>query len=219
LFNYPTPFPERKKKLKIKTNLTAATVICALIGVALGCLIKDLPESLDLVDIIRAIFVVSGIFTLVSSIPDVVYAVICFGTFRGTVDLISALLGEISGFVLIYLHDEIFVYIIVAYLIIFPLVRILAGATKEEKRARFKRLSPKIFTGVLLLAFLPVIAGLADAVFDTLLYWLGWGIIILSLIYLATSLFVIYLHPKFARSKKDEDTIYLDGDDFSEKKD
>jgi hypothetical protein len=50
--------------LKIKTNLTAATVICALMGVALGCLIKDLPESLDLVDIIRAIFVVSGVFTI-----------------------------------------------------------------------------------------------------------------------------------------------------------
>lgn len=188
-------------------------------GVALGCLIKDLPESLDLVDIIRAIFVVSGVFTLLSSIPDVVYAIICFGTFRGTVDLISAVLGVISGFVLIYLHDEIFVYIIVAYLIIFPLARILAGATKEERRARFKRLSPKIFIGILLLAFLPVIAGLADAVFDTLLYWLGWTVIILSLIYLAASLFVIYLHPKFARSKKDEDTIYLDGDDFSEKKD
>ena len=179
--------------MKIKTNLTAATIICALIGVAIGSLIKSLPESLDLADIIRAIFVVSGIFTLLSSIPDVVYAIICFGTFRGTVDLISAVLGVISGFVLIYLHDEIFVYIIVAYLIIFPTARILAGTTKDEKRARFKRLSPKIFTGILLLAFLPVIAGLADAVFNTLLYWLGWGIIILSLIYLVISLFIIHL--------------------------
>ena len=194
-------------------------MICALIGVAIGSLIKNLPESLDLTDIIRAIFVVSGIFTLLSSVPDVVYAIICFGTFRGTVDLISAVLGVISGFILIYLHDEIFVYIIVAYLIIFPIARILAGATKEEKRARFRRLSPKIFTGILLLAFLPVIAGLADAVFDTLLYWLGWGVIIISLIHLAISLFLIFLHPKFARSKKDEDTIYLDGENFSEKKD
>lgn len=205
--------------MKIKTNLTAATVICALIGVAIGSLIKSLPESLDLVNIIRAIFVVSGIFTLLSSIPDIVYAIICFGTFRGTVDLISAVLGVISGFILIYLHDEIFVYIIVAYLIIFPIARILAGATKEEKRARFKRLSSKIFTGVLLLAFLPVIAGLADTVFDALLYWLGWGIIILSLIYLVISLFIIHLYPKFARGKRDKDTVYLDEDDFSEKKD
>lgn len=188
-------------------------------GVALGFIIKNLPESLDLADIIRAVFVVSGIFTLLSSIPDAVYAVICFGTFRGTVDLISAVLGVISGFVLIYLHDEIFVCIIVAYLIIFPIARILAGATKEEKSARLKRLSPKIFTGVLLLAFLPVIAGLADTVFDILLYWLGWGVIILSLVHLVISLFVIYLHPKFAKNRKDEDTIYLDEDSFSEKKD
>ena len=203
----------------MKTHLTAATVICALMGVTIGAVIKSLPESLDLADIVRAIFVVSGISTILSSIPDIVYAVICFGTFRGAVDLVSALLGIISGFVLIYLHDEIFVYIIVAYLIIFPLVRILAGATKAEKRARFKRLFPKIFIGVLLLAFLPVIAGLADAVFDALLKWLGWAVIIISLIYLAVSLFMIYFHPKFAKSRDNESTIYLDEDDFAAKKD
>lgn len=188
-------------------------------GAAIGYIIKNLPENLDLADIISAIFVVSGIFTLLSSIPDVVYSVICFGTFRGTVDLVSAILGVISGFVLIFLHDEILVYAIVAYLIIFPTARILAGATKEEKRARFRRLSPKIFTGALLLAFLPVIAGLADTVFDIILKWLGWTIIILSLIYLIVSLFVIYLHPKFSKSQNDQNTIYLDDDDFSEKKD
>lgn len=188
-------------------------------GAMIGGIIKNLPESLDLADIISAIFVVSGIFTLLSSIPDVVYAIICFGTFRGTVDLISAVLGVISGFILIFLHDRILVYAILAYLIIFPTARILAGATKEEKRARFKRLFPKIFTGILLLAFLPVIAGLADSVFDALLKWLGCGIIILSVIYLAVSLFVIHLHPKFSQSQDKSDTVYLDDSDFSEKKD
>ena len=205
--------------MKIKTHLTAATIICSLIGVAIGSVIKNLPESLSLADIISAIFVVCGIFTLISSVPDVFYAILCFGTFRGTVDLISAIFGVISGFVLIFLHDEIFVYIIVAYLIIFPLARILTGATKKEKRARFKRLSPKIFTGIILIAFLPVISGFADSVFSVLLYWLGWGVIVISLIYLVVSLLVIHLHPKLSKSKDDPNTIYLDDDDFVEKSD
>lgn len=204
--------------MKAKTHLTAGAVICALIGAAIGNLIKNLPDQLDLADIISAIFVVSGVFTLLSSIPDFVYAVICFGTFRGAVDLFSAAVSVISGFILIFLHDEIIVPIIAAYLIIFPLARILAGATKDEKRARFKRLFPKILTGALLLAFLPAVSGLADTVFDVILKWVGWGIIILSLLFLIISLLVIHLHPKFSEKKKDDpNTIYVDGDDLNEK--
>ncbi|MBE6608375.1 MAG: hypothetical protein E7633_07450 [Ruminococcaceae bacterium] len=204
--------------MKTKTHLTAGAVISAAIGVTIGYIIKNLPENLDLADIISAIFVLTGIFTLLSSIPDFVYAIICFGTFRGAVDLISAIIGVISGFILIFLHDEIMTYVIMAYLIIFPIARILAGATKEEKRARFKRLSPKIFTGIILLAVLPAIAGFADTVFDIVLKCVGWGIIVISLIFLIVSLLVIHFHPKFSEKQNDRSTIYLDEDDFSEKK-
>lgn len=204
--------------MKIKTHLTAGAVICSLIGALIGGIIKNLPDQLDLADIISAIFVVTGVFTLISSIPDIVYAIICFGTFRGAVDLASAILGVASGFILIFLHDEILVYAIVAYLIIFPTVRILAGATKEEKKSRFKRLFPKIFTGILLIAALPAIAGLADTVFDIVLKWVGWGIIALSIVFLIVSLLVIHFHPKFSYKKQDDpNTIYVDDKDFKEK--
>ncbi len=204
--------------MKAKTHLTAGAVICAFIGAAIGDLIRKLPEHLDLADIISAIFVITGIFTLISSIPDIVYAVVCFGTFRGVVDIISAAISVISGFILIFLHDEIIVPIIAAYLIIFPLVRILAGATKEDKRARLRRLSPKILTGIILLALLPAVSGLADTVFGIILKWVGIAIIALSAVFLIVSLMLIHLHPKFSEKRKeDSNTIYLGKDDFSEK--
>ena len=92
------------------------------------------------------------------------------------------------------------------------------SATKEEKKSRFKLLFPKIFTGIILIAALPAIAGLADTVFDIVLKWVGWGIIALSIVFLIVSLLVIHFHPKFSYKKQDDpNTIYVDDKDFKEK--
>ncbi len=193
--------------MKTRTTLTAGAIISAAIGAFIGSLIKDLPKNLELSDIVSAFFIVTGVITLLSSVPDFIYAIICFGTFRGGVDLVSALIGVASGFILIFLHDEITVPIIAAYMIIFPLLRIFYAATKAERRDRCRRMIPKIITGVLLLAFLPVIIGIADTVFTLALQIIGWGIIALSAIFLIVFLIIIYKSPRIS-SKKDENTFW-----------
>lgn len=202
--------------MKAKTNLTAAAIICAIVGVLLGFFIKNFSASFSLSRLIEIIFIIFGVITLFSSIPEFFIAVANISSLPGKLSLISASIGVLFGFVMIFYHSRIIIPIIAAYLVIFPVVRILITRPKELRNMTAKALVPKIIIGILLIVFFPAASGLADTVFRVGLKIVGWAIIVISIVALVSFLIFLYARPK-ASKKADDGTIYLDDEDFNDK--
>ena len=201
--------------MKQRSSLTAGAVISAAFGILIGILIRNLPSHFSLSDLVGIIFIIFGVFTLISAIPEFFLAASNLSSLAGKLSLISATLGIASGLILIFYHNRIIIPIIAAYLVIFPIFEIACSRPKEYRTARAKALLPKIILGVFLIAFFPAASGIADKIFALILTILGWVIIGVSVIILVISLITIYSK----NNKKDEKdgTIYLEDEDFNDK--
>lgn len=203
--------------MKTRSTLTAGAVISAIFGVLIGNLIKNLPEHFGLSDLVGILFIIFGLLSVLSSIPTLVYSLSCLHTAGGKINLVLALINLAFGVALIFYHSEIVLIVAAAYLIIIPLMQIIF-CKKDQRRAAVRSLAPKIVIGILIVAFFPAAAGLADKVFALILQCVGWAIIAISVVFLAVSLFVLYIRPLFSKKRpKNDGTIYLDDEDFKDK--
>ena len=201
--------------MKQRSNLTAGAIISATFGILIGMLIKNLPNHFSLSDLVGVLFVVFGVFTLISAIPEFFIAASNLSTISGKLSLISAGLGIASGLILIFYHNRIIIPIIAAYLVILPIFEIVCARPKEYRATRLRALFPKIVIGVLLVVFFPAASGIADKIFALILAVLGWVIIGASIVTLFVSLVTLYA--KKPRNKENDGTIYLDDEDFNDK--
>ena len=201
--------------MKQRSTLTAGAVISAVFGILIGILIRNLPSHFSLSDLVGVIFVIFGVFTLLSAIPEFFIAIGNLSSLAGKLSLISAGLGIASGVILIFYHNRIIIPIIAAYLVILPIFEIVCARPKEYRASRARALFPKIVLGVLLIVFFPAASGIADKLFALILTILGWVIIGVSVLILLISLISIYS----GKSKKSnsDGTIYLDDEDFNDK--
>lgn len=167
---------------KIKKNLIIARVTGTLLGVLLGILVLVLaavlkPETLQL--IIQVTLIICGIFTIISNIPELVSGAANLNTSPGLVDFISAILGIAMGIALIFFQNTVLVVIIGAYMLLFPLLRILMA---QEKGKQFLREVWRLIMGVLVLVFLPTLLDATFTVVHILLLVVGWVVIAGSVI-------------------------------------
>lgn len=161
----------------LKKRLIVARVTGAVLGILLGVLILVLaavlkPETVQ--TIVRWTLIVCGIFTIISNIPELVSGAANIRTMLGRVDFISALLGISLGIALIFFQNTVLVVVIGAYLILFPLLRVLMA---QEKGKQFLREVWRLAMGVLLLVFLPMLLDAAFTVIRILLLIVGWAVI------------------------------------------
>lgn len=202
---------------KIKKNLIIARVTGTLLGVLLGILVLVLaavlkPETLQL--IIQVVLVICGIFTIISNIPELVSGAANLNTSSGLVDFISAILGIAMGIALIFFQNTVLVVIIGAYMLLFPLLRILMA---REKGKQFLREVWRLTMGVLVLVFLPMLLDAAFTVVHILLLVVGWIVIAGSVIAGVVSIVHIVcadLAGTASRTKRPSDsrrgTVYAD---------
>lgn len=201
--------------MKQRSNLTAGAIISAAFGILIGILIRNLPSHFSLSDLVGVVFIIFGVFTLISAIPEFFLAASNLSSLTGKLSLISATLGIASGLILIFYHNRIIIPIIAAYLVIMPILEIVFSRPKEYRASRAKALLPKIILGVLLIVFFPAASGIADKIFALILTIIGWVIIGASVIILVISL--ISIHSGKGKKQSDDGTIYLDDEDFNDK--
>jgi hypothetical protein len=205
--------------MKHRSTLTAGSVISAVVGILIGIFVKNLPDSMSFSELVGAIFVIVGVLSILSGIPGLVLGLSCSSTLVGKVNLVLSLLNLIFGFVLIFYHNEIVLLVVAAYLVIIPSLQIIFARGADMKKAAAKALAPRIVLGVLVIVFFNILSGAAEKVFEIALVCIGWVIIGISLLSLLTALFFLYVKPLFGRKRcADDGTIYLDDDDFNEKK-
>lgn len=152
-----------------KTSLIAILVIGAL-GVLCGALLL----AIDPAFLLKVLFVVMGVLTVLSAIPGLFAGLASPRTGTGRLSLIVSLLSILIGVVMIFWHSSVLMLILGLYLLLFPLVEIL---TAHDKAARLKNELPKMIVGVVLL-----LVGPAKAI-DVMLDVAGIGVIVLSLLY------------------------------------
>lgn len=167
----------------MKKNLLIARIVVMVIGILVGVLLLVLggiltPETIG--TIIKWGLIIYGIFIIIGNIPGLISGIANVNKAAGVFDLICSILGIALGVVMIFYHGSILVALVAAYLIVFPLIRVLLAKQKVEQ---LKRELVRIILGVVLLVFVPSLVGAAFTLVHLLLVIGGWVVIALSTLF------------------------------------
>ena len=169
-----------------KQTTIASILIFACLGLLSGMLLILIPTDF----LIKAIFIVMGILTVVYNIPGFVAGLVSIQTKMGLVSMLLSLVSIATGFLMIFWHSELLMIFLGAYMVVFPLVEILLS---EDKVQRLKTELPKLIIGVVLLLVGP--SAVMSVMFDVA----GWIVIGLTAVYV-----VILLITQLKNSKKNQ---------------
>ena len=129
----------------------------ALLGILIGILLILVNTAW----LLKVIFVIMGIATVLYSIPGILLGASAFSTGYGKLVLILSVLGAVFGVWMIFWHSAILMILLGVYMVVSPLIEILLS---KDKGAKFKSELPKLILGVSMLILGP--AGTLDVLFD-----------------------------------------------------
>ncbi|MBQ8212734.1 MAG: hypothetical protein IJZ80_01900 [Clostridia bacterium] len=161
-------------------NIKKTSLITILLIGVLGILLGVLLLAIDPAFLLKILFVVMGIITVLSAVPGLLVGISSVDTAAGRVSLIVSLISIVIGFLMIFWHSSILMIVLGIYLLVFPLIEILLS---KDKAVRLKSELPKMIVGLVL-----ILVGPAKAL-DVMLDIAGWGVIVLSVVYVVLSLF------------------------------
>ena len=167
----------------MKKNLLVARIVVMIIGILAGVLLLVLggiltPSTVE--TIIKWGLIIYGVIIIIGNIPGLISGIANVNKAAGVFDLICSILGIALGIVMIFYHGSILVALVAAYLIIFPIIRVLLANQKGEQ---LKRELVRIILGVVLLVFVPSLVGAAFTLVHLLLVIGGWVVVALSTIF------------------------------------
>lgn len=137
----------------------------------LGILLGTLLLVIDFSKILSLIFVIIGAFILIANLPAFIFSVTSLNIFG----IITSSLPILAGIVMIFWHSTVLLYIIGAYLVVLPLVRVLLSS---DKQYALRIELPRLIIGLLLFIIGPGTA--FNALFDVA----GYIVIAFSLIFM-----------------------------------
>lgn len=198
----------------MKKNLLIYRITSMIIGALMGVLLLLLAGILTaetVAKIIQVGLIVYGIFVIIGNIPSLVSGIANIHRRAGVFDLISAIVGIALGLAMIFYQGTFLVVAVAAYLIVFPLLRVLVSPKKGEQ---FKRELVRLVLGVLLLVFVPALVNVAFFAVRLILQIVGWGVIGLSVLFGVIGIVQVAVSKPASASA--EEPVYVD---FEEKQD
>lgn len=186
-------------------------LIFSLLGLLAGILLIALPVEL----LLKIVFVIVGVITVVCNLPMVFAGLSNLGSRSGQVSLVLSLISVVFGVLMIFFHSTVLVILVGVYLLILPLVEILIA---KERGAQLRAELPKLILGVVLVVVGP--ARGASILFDVA----GWIIILLTAVYFVSMLISYLIRQKKAETQTGNrtfvdttgdgkiDTVYTDFD-------
>lgn len=158
----------------------------SLIGVLIGVLLIAIPTEF----LIKLAFILLGIITLISAIPELASGLVNLSSREGKLSLVFSLISIAVGILMIFWHNSLLMVILGVYFLVFPLVEIIVA---HDRKAALKRELPRMILGVVLLIVGP--ARTLAFLFDVA----GWVVLALTAIYAIASA-IVFLR----RQKKSE---------------
>ena len=186
-------------------------LIFSLLGLLAGILLIALPVEL----LLKIVFVIVGVITVVCNLPMVFAGLSNLGSRSGQVSLVLSLISVVFGVLMIFFHSTVLVILVGVYLLILPLVEILIA---KERGAQLRAELPKLILGVVLVVVGP--ARGASILFDVA----GWIIVLLTAVYFVSMLISYLIRQKKAEAQTGNrtfvdttgdgkiDTVYTDID-------
>ena len=163
-------------KLPNSKQTTLASILTfGLLGLLAGILLI----ALDTAFLIKIVFVVMGVVTVLYNVPALLIGFMTLKTRAGVISFVLSLISTVIGVLMIFWHESVLMLVLGAYMLIFPLVQILCA---KDKLTQLKTQLPKLIVGVVLLLIGPAKA--LNVVFDLA----GWIVLILTAIYIVTVL-------------------------------
>ncbi len=160
----------------VKRSALTGALIYTVFGVLAGLLLLLVPTSF----LLRLVFVIMGVVTVISNIPGVIMGLMSINRASGVVTLILSALSVALGVMMIFWHEEILMIVVGVYMILLPILSVILA---KDHGAQLKAELPKLIIGLVLVILGP--AGTVDILFDIA----GWVVIALSVIYLITVIF------------------------------
>ena len=151
-------------------NRSKNTLPLILTGGILGLLFGALLIFIDFSKVLSLLFIIIGIVILIANLPSFIYSV----TSMRIGGIISTAIPILAGILMIFWHSTVLLYILGAYLIVFPLIRIFLS---EDKALNFRIELPRLIIGTVLFLIGPGTA--INVLFDVA----GYVVIALSLIF------------------------------------
>ena len=167
----------------MKKNLLVARIAVMIIGILTGVLLLVLGAILKpstVATIIHWGLIIYGVIIVIGNIPGLVSGIANVHKAAGMFDLVCSVLGIALGVAMIFYQGTVLVALVAAYLIVFPMVRVLLA---EQKLEQLKREALRMILGVVLLVFVPFLVGAAFTLVHLLLVVSGWIVIALSTVF------------------------------------
>jgi hypothetical protein len=177
-----------------KNNRIASRVISMILGVLIGVALVVVGSVVKAETLVWLAFVIWGVVVVIGNIPGLIYAIANIKTKGAIFDLIASVIGILLGLGLIFSQNKVITVILAAYMIVFPVLRIVLA--KSAWAEQLGREILRIVLGVVLLVFGGTLLAVGMTVLNLLLSIIGWVVIALVVILGAVDII------KIATSKK-----------------
>lgn len=163
-----------------KNNRIANRVISMILGVLVGVALVFIGSAIGVDKIVAIALIVWGVIVIISNIPALVYSIANIKSKGAVFDLVMSVIGILLGVGLIVSKEEVITVIMAAYIIIFPVIRIILA--KKGWAEQLKRELLRIILGVVLLVFGSTFLAAGYTVLNLILKVIGWVVIGITVI-------------------------------------
>ena len=163
-----------------KNNRIATRIISMILGVLIGVALVVLGSVVKAETLVWLALVVWGVIVIIGNIPGLIYAIANLKAKGAIFDLVASVIGILLGLGLIFSQNEVITVILAAYMIVFPIIRIVLA--KSAWAEQLGREILRIILGVVLLVFGGTILAVGYTILNLLLSIIGWVVIALTVI-------------------------------------
>ncbi len=187
--------------MSLKRMVTAGVIGVALMGFLFGTALILIPADF----LLKAIFIIVGVMTVLGSIPGVLLGYAASSSSFGRLELLSSLVSMLLGVVMIFWHSEVVVLVVGVYLVVLPLINLLVALVRG---GRWVAELPKMILGAILILIGPV------ETFAIMLDVAGWIVIgVTALFVLAAIVFACRRGARVKRgSRETGGRVFIDAD-------
>lgn len=163
-----------------KNNRIASRVISMILGILIGVALVILGSVVKAETLVWLALVVWGVIVIIGNIPSLIYAIANIKTKGAIFDLIMSIIGILLGVGLIVSQSKVITIILAAYMIVFPIIRIVLA--KSAWAEQLGREILRIILGVVLLVFGGTLLAVGMTILNLILSIIGWVVIALAVI-------------------------------------
>ncbi len=188
-----------------KNNRIANRVISMILGILVGAVLVVIGSVIKAETLVWLALVIWGVIIIIGNIPGLVYSIANIKNKGAIFDLVMSIIGILLGVGLIVSQNQVITIILAAYMIVFPVIRIVLA--KQGWAEQLKREALRIILGVVLLVFGGTLLGVGYTILNLILKVIGWVIIALVAVFGIVEIILIATSKE--SSKKDE-PIYVE---------